>query len=495
MDCCSSLLPSPPPPSAQETDAPQGALIEAAEVSGISLDRLSPGLREDIRALNGTTLDRGKLDALATRIEEEQPEVVAAVRAIARPNGDARVVFLVARISDDESLVENINARYVVESVATSGVPDADVAQDLRDRLQALVGSPLSSDEADELSEELKNAFPGYEVKRRISRGTVRGQIRVVFELTKSERRSIPFSPLRSKFVYHEDQEWSGVLDVMVGKDHRVGGAVVFDNNDDLIEEYSGFRLRLDSRKLATDRVGAAIEFSRFTQDWHDATLVAVAANPRIPEPYRTRGTVETAVTFAFNPHVRVFGGASVSDLESLDPAPGSSNANAWVAGIAGLGQWRGGTSKQRGDAAYRLRAGTESLGSDLVYKRHTGDAHFRVEEGRSTLLAALSLGYITGQAPLFERFSLGDTGTLRGWNKYDIAPAGGDRMWHQSLDTAIAAARFSSTPARCGIRRRGHRARLSAGFGIHTYNFFLLGGFPLNADNAGGTFMVGVRF
>ena len=248
-----------PAVAAQETDAPQGALIEAAEVSGISLDRLSPGLREDIRALNGTTLDRGKLDALATRIEEEQPEVVAAVRAIARPNGDARVVFLVARISDDESLVENINARYVVESVATSGVPDADVAQDLRDRLQALVGKPLSSDEADELSEELKNAFPDYEVKRRISRGTVRGQIRVVFELTRKERLTLPFSPLRSKFVYHEDQKWSGVLDVMVGsRNHRAGGAVVFDNNDDLIEEYSGFRLRLESRQLVTERVGAS---------------------------------------------------------------------------------------------------------------------------------------------------------------------------------------------------------------------------------------------
>ena len=79
-----------PAVTAQETDASQGALIEAAEVSGISLDRLRTGLREDIRALSGTTLDRGKLDALATRIEEEQPEAVVAVRAIARPNGDAR---------------------------------------------------------------------------------------------------------------------------------------------------------------------------------------------------------------------------------------------------------------------------------------------------------------------------------------------------------------------------------------------------------------------
>ena len=31
--------------------------------------------------------------------------------------------------------------------------------------------------------------------------------------------------------------------------------------------------------------------------------------------------------------------------------------------------------------------------------------------------------GVLTGTAPLFERFSLGNTTTLRGWNKYDLAP------------------------------------------------------------------------
>ena len=43
--------------------------------------------------------------------------------------------------------------------------------------------------------------------------------------------------------------------------------------------------------------------------------------------------------------------------------------------------------------------------------------------------------GGISGDAPLFERFSLGDSRTLRGWDKYDIAPAGGDRMFHTSLE------------------------------------------------------------
>jgi len=83
---------APLPATGQEIDAPEGALIESATVSGSSFDQLSPGLRSDISALEGTPLDRAKAAALATRIEEEQPEMVAAVRAVAPPGGATRVI-------------------------------------------------------------------------------------------------------------------------------------------------------------------------------------------------------------------------------------------------------------------------------------------------------------------------------------------------------------------------------------------------------------------
>ena len=168
--------------SAQDVDPPEGARIESAEVSGFALDQLSPGLRRDIEALTGDQLERERITRLARRIEEEHPEVVAAVRTIARPDGQARVVFLVARISDDGDLVSNINARYIVESVEIQGVPETDISRSLRDRLQSLVGHRLDPDEADALSDQLEADRPGYDVSRRISRGTSPGQIRVVFE-------------------------------------------------------------------------------------------------------------------------------------------------------------------------------------------------------------------------------------------------------------------------------------------------------------------------
>src|SRR6188508_3416590 len=112
-----ALVTAPFAVHAQESAVPDGAVIESAEVSGLALDQLSPGLQQEIAALAGQSVNRERLNALAARIEGERPDVVAAVRDVAQPDGRVRVVFLVARISDNEGLAENINARYTVEHV------------------------------------------------------------------------------------------------------------------------------------------------------------------------------------------------------------------------------------------------------------------------------------------------------------------------------------------------------------------------------------------
>src|SRR5688572_7227149 len=101
---------------AQDIEAREGAVIESVDLRGLPRDSLSPGLRRELDSLTGEALNRQRLTEIAARIEGELPDVVAAVRAVARPDDRARVIFLVARISDDRSLVQNINARYIVES-------------------------------------------------------------------------------------------------------------------------------------------------------------------------------------------------------------------------------------------------------------------------------------------------------------------------------------------------------------------------------------------
>jgi hypothetical protein len=303
---------------AQEADAPEGAVIDAVEISGFSLYSLSPGLQKDINSLVGSPLNREGLNQLASRIEQEQPEVIAAVRGVSRPDGKARVIFLVARISDEPDLSENINARYIVETVDIEG-PYNEISQQLRDDLQKLVGRRLDTDEAERLKDRLENELPGRNVARRISKGSEAGRIRVVFEIF--EEPWIRFAPTRSKLVYHSEQGWSGVLDIPMSTSrsrHRFTAGVAFNDIDELIEEYSGFRLAFESRAIGTEKLGARLEFSRYNQTWEDATLVALGSNPGIPGLYRNRLTFEPTATFAFNPRVRINGGISISELESL---------------------------------------------------------------------------------------------------------------------------------------------------------------------------------
>jgi hypothetical protein len=467
------------------------------EFSGLSRDVLSPGLRRELETLTGEPLSRQRLNELATRIEGERPEFVTAVRTVARPDGQARVIFLIARISDDGSLAENINTRYVVESVEIRGLDEDKISQSLRDRMQSLVGRRLDHDEAEELDDRLEAEHPGFNVTRHISRGSQRGRIRVVLEFSEREgTRWIPFTPTRSKFVYHSEQGWSGVLDIPMGtRNHRVTAGFAFDNNDDLIEEYSGVRFGFESRRLATDRLGARIEITSFNQTWKDPTLLALAADPGIPEPYRDRLTVEPSVTFAITPFVRVTGGASISELESLSNSPASQMASALTARVDYDQRWYQPRVTQRVQASYELRSGTEALESDLLYRRHLGKIRYRYTQRRSTVIADLALGGVTGDAPLFERFSLGDSSTLRGWNKYDIAPAGGDRIVYTSLEYRYRALGLFLDSGSVWDSRSDMRLRLSSGFGVQGDNAFVTLAFPLNANDLAVTFTMGVRF
>jgi outer membrane protein assembly factor BamA len=306
--------------------------------------------------------------------------------------------------------------------------------------------------------------------------------------------------PPRSKLVYHAEQGWSGVLDIPISgrrSRHRFSAGLVFSDIDDLIEEYSGFRLAFESRMIGTERFGARFEFSRHEQSWEDATLSAFALTPSLPDLYRTRLTVEPTATFAFNPNVRVSGGLSITELESLTNSPGSQMANAWLAGVSTDHRWESKDDiDQRVEASYQLRAAMDGLGSDLVYKRHLGAARYQFDQGRSTAIASLSLGYISGNAPLFERFSLGNTSTLRGWDKYDIAPVGGERMFHTSVEYRFWQVGVFFDAGSVWDRNTDMNVRYSTGFGILGDNFFLTLGFPLSADDdSGPIFMTGARF
>ena len=320
----------------------------------------------------------------------------------------------------------------------------------------------------------------------------------MVFEFSEKEgTRWIPFTPSRSKFVYHADQGWSGVLDIPMGnRNHRVTAGFAFGNNDDLIEEYSGFRFALREPEAGHRAARRAHRDLGFNQTWQDPTLLALAVDPGIPEPYRERLTVEPSVTFALTPFVRVTGGASISELESLSNSPASQMANAVLARVDYDQRWYQPRVTQRVEASYELRSATEALESDLIYKRHLGEVRYRVHAAaehrhRPTSRSAAS--------PATRRSSSGSRSATRrrcaaGTSTTSRRPAAIASCTSRS-STATTRVGLFLDAARCGTRTRRCASASSTGFGVHGDNAFVTLAFPLNADDLGVTFMMGVRF
>ena len=480
----------------QKPAAPEGSIIASAQVTGFDIDRLSPGLRDAIRDLAGTPLSQQRLEDLAARIEGERPRHVAAVRSVLDPDGQARVFFVVGR-QDQPDRDDNVNARYIVEQADISGVPDTELSQALRDDLHALVGKRLDSGDADRFQERIERELPRYDISRSIKRGNEVGRIRLLYEARKKEAPPwLRFEPLRSNLIYHSDQGWGGYWDLNIGdRNIRFVPTVALANSEDSVEEYSGAGLRFETRKLGTRRLGASLEWTWWDQDWRDPTLAALPLNPAIPRAYDTRTTITPLLTFGVTPELSVSAGVSISELKALPPAVDSQMANAAVASVDFDRQWKQSSDMtHRAVASFGVRGGSRSLESDLAYTRYLGQGTYRFDFGRHHVQATAMAGGITGHAPLFERFALGDALTLRGWDKYDISPVGGDRVAYSSVEYRYTGLALFLDIGSVWDANTERKVRVSTGFGFHGGPAFLTVGFPLNTDNLTAVLALGLR-
>jgi hypothetical protein len=379
-------------------------------------------------------------------------------------------------------------------------VPDRDVPAEVRAELQALVGKPLDAEQAERLEARLRAAFPDYDVTRSTVRGGTAGQVTLVFDLRRSESaRYLRFEPLRSNALYHSDQGWGAFVDLPIGgRDIRVTPIFALDHADDLVEEYSGVGVRFETRKLGTERLGASLEWTWFDQSWRDPTLAALAITPGLPGLYEDRTSLTPLITFAPMRHLSIGGGVSIVDLDPLDSPFGlaeSRMANAAV-GTIGYNLTPRRTSGRRHyfDAAFTVRSGMEELESDYAYTRSFGRAAYNLRWSRHSVLVSGMAGTINGSAPMFERFTLGDSLTLRGWNKYDISPAGADQMVHVSGEYRYRVFAMFLDAGSVWDKGDPRTFRVSTGFGIVSGPFYMTVGFPVNTDELRAVFAIGVR-
>lgn len=463
--------------------------------------RITPELRARMQELVGQKFDQLAADEVAFAIQNLLSDRISAIRQL--PGSDAdhiRLVFEVGGARNNSEPESNVNSRYIVEDVELQGVPGSMVSTGLREDLRKLVGMRMNEDEAAQLQKRLESELsPTRVVSRRVVRGADRRHVRVIYDVEMAPL----FRPtkLGDYIVGHSRQSVSfgGELEM----EHRGNRFAlgVFNDGDKLMERFAGYSLTFESVKAGNQHVGVRIHYFNFHEKWKKATEQALLFSPSVPGIYRERRGIEPSLTYAFDNRLRMTLGASVTELQMQYPAIHSQNANAGIASVTFENNWRGKDSlRQRLYLNYSARAATHRLDSDFVYTRHLGEARYSIRSHHNEFVAKATAGVLNGNAPMFERFSLGNTETLRGWNKYDLNPIGGNRMVHGSLEYRYQVMAVYYDAGSVWDQGKLHEMTHAVGFGLHDRDgsWFLTLGVPIRSGHIQPfkpVFMLGTRF
>jgi len=412
------------------------SIVEAIDLPPRIEDQLSTSLRQDISRLVGAELDESRLDQLISRLMEEIKDYRLVARTIAGSvPGKVRVVFdaLVQEAAFDAT---NINSRYTVEAVDLPAKYEDRISDSLRAEMHGLIGNKFNQEHADRLARKLRKELTGYRISQRITKGTKQDAIRLIFDVERSRKSADVVLP---RLAYHSKQNFTFGTDITLGDDNNEFRAGIMTDNNEMLERYSGlrggyYRVMLDGRL----KVGFMAETWR--SQWNPAVEAALArqndsGTDTVPGIYRKRQQLSPNVEVALGP-VTVMAGVSMQRFQTQFPVARYETANALISSLRLEQRWQvPGLGTHNLDAGYHLRAATTSLDSDFSYTRHTFDAYYQLEHGKASIAAGFAAGYLSGRAPLFERFVLGNANTLRGWNKFEVAPLGGSRMAHGTLD------------------------------------------------------------
>ncbi len=135
-------------------------------------------------------------------------------------------------------------------------------------------------------------------------------------------------------------------------------------------------------------------------------------------------------------------------------------------------------------------------LGSDFVYTKHRWQAGYNWSKGHHSVKEVFTAGYISGRAPVYERFVVGTSSLLRGWNRYEIDPLGGNRLLHNSVEYRY---KMAGVFYDCGsLWNLGRVPAIlhSVGIGIHQSIFTVAVAVPLRNDGRfEPTLLVGMNY
>jgi hypothetical protein len=389
----------------------------------------------------------------------------------------------------------NVNERYEVESVELSGVPESKLSKALNADLQKMVGEKYNQQTSSELARRLRKELREYSVTVKVKRGDKLDHVKVIFEVARIrwKRFEVPIPPV----VYHTKEGFNGAIEIPLNFHHNVFTFGLVDSADELLERNAGFRLRYENRKVGTDVLQLRMDFDSYHQMWNAATEAALLENPQVPGVYRARQNFAPSLSLMPLRDLKLSVGTSFERLQTQYPAIHTQTAYAGTAEVQFRHDMEGASGlRQHVRAVYDLRTATRVLDSDFVYSRHTWSADYTISKGKNLLGAHFRGGLITGRAPLFERFSVGNSFALRGWNKFDVAPLGGARAAHGSLEYRYRPFQVFYDVGTVWDPGQIAHVRHSLGFGL-----VLKGGgfvslaFPVRLNHVAPALMLGFRY
>ena len=458
--------------------------------------KVSQALRDEAQKLVGEKYSIELTNAFADKIHKELKghSIDVTVNVTADPPEKPEKVKLSFQIQAVAKA--NVNERYLVESIAFAGEGEGKVSQTLRDEGQKMVDKKFSEVFSNDLADRLRQELKAYSVTVRVERGEKPEHVKVVFQIDKAPEKHHGSSiGLRAPMVYHSKQGFSINAEINYDTHQNSFAFGLVNDADQLLERNAGLYARYEHQKLGTDFVHLRIDFESYHQKFSLATQSVLAERPDVPGIYRTRQNFAPSLSFHPISDLTIRTGVSFQQLQIQYPEIHTETA---YSGFADVEYHKKLLSKagyeHNFSGSYGLRTATRILESDYVYTRHFITADYTLRKGRNLLEARFLGGFIGGTAPLFERFSLGNCGTLRGWNKFDVAPVGGTRAAHGSLEYRYSQFRIFYDVGTVWDSGRYSRVRHGLGFGWAYKNLFASLAFPVRLHDVSPVFMMGMR-
>jgi hypothetical protein len=407
--------------------------------------------------------------------------------------------------AQDESSEFNVNARYKVSSVDVVPANRYRLSSNIRAEIKRLVGENFNQETVDRLARRLRNELQVHTVHQKVTKGSDPETVKIVLEI---ERWKDDFELSAPKLVYHSKAGWTGAVDATKSFGPVQIGAGLISDGDELVERYAGVRAHFEHRAVVTGRVRLRFEFDSYHQQWSPITLVALDRRGDLPGVYRTRQNFEPTVTIQLARPLTLSAGASFERFQTQFPAARTEAANAAIATLRFRERWERADTRHGLDAGYTLRAATRELNSDFAYNRHQWDATYFFAVRRQRVVADFAAGELNGRAPLFERFVAGTSRYLRGWNRWDLAPLGGERLAHGTLEYQYRILRVFYDTGSVWDRGQDAAVHHSLGLGLQfddwwhessgrpfRKGFTLAVAFPIKDGRADPVFLMGMNF